>query len=169
MGRSAVVLELLRTQAKDIEALRLRCSKEGETDMKRLATISAAGLMFAAAAFAQSPNTWFEQYHKAKYGRYSPMEEARQRAEQANTAFHEEATTKAAPRTDWVEQYFRAKFGRSSPMEEARQKAEQANTAFHEEVTKAAPRTDWAEQYFRAKFGRSSPMEEARRQSERRR
>lgn len=92
--------------------------------MKRFSTVSAAGLMFAAAAFAQSPNTWLEQYHMAKYGRYSPMEEARQQAGRANTAFHQEVTTGAASRTDWVERYFRAKLGRSSPTEEAPRQSE---------------------------------------------
>jgi len=87
--------------------------------------------MFAAAGLAQPTNSWQEQWFKAKYGRYSPMEEARQKAEQANTAFHEETTPRAerrrepaTPSNSWREQWFKAKYGRYSPMEEARQKAE---------------------------------------------
>ena len=59
------------------------------------------------------------------------MEEARQKAEQANTAFHEETAPRAESRIEpatpinsWRVQWFKAKYGRYSPMEEARQKAE---------------------------------------------
>ena len=119
---------------------------------------------------AQASTTWADQWFRAKFGRPSPTEEARQRAEQASTAFREEPTREvAAPAPTWIEQYYRAKFGRSSPIEEARVKADQANIAFREETTpQAAPAaTNWIEQYYRAKFGRSSPMEEARRKAER--
>ena len=82
--------------------------------------IGASGLM------AASPSdSWLDQWYRAKYGRSSPTEEARQRSEQANTAFREETTRDvAAPANTWLDQWFRAKYGRSSPMEEARQKAE---------------------------------------------
>ena len=52
--------------------------------MKRFITISLVSAMFAAATPAQSSNAWMEQWNKAKTGRYSPMEEARQRAARAN-------------------------------------------------------------------------------------
>jgi len=35
---------------------------------------------------------WIDQWYRAKFGRSSPMEEARQKAEQKNTAFREEST-----------------------------------------------------------------------------
>ena len=97
--------------------------------MKRAFMISFAGLAIAAAGFGQTSNSWFEQWHRAKYGRYSPMEEARQKATQESTAFREETATQPASRTEsgpnsWREQWFKAKYGRYSPMEEARQKAE---------------------------------------------
>jgi hypothetical protein len=118
---------------------------------------------------SQGSNGWLDQWYRAKYGRSSPAEEARQRAEQANTAFREEVAPESAPRANaWLEQWYRAKFGRSSPMEEARQKAERANTAFREEATRevTAPANTWLDQWYKAKFGRNSPTEEARRRAE---
>jgi hypothetical protein len=96
--------------------------------------------MFAAAGLAQSRNPWLEQWFKTKTGHYSPMEEARLRAEQqragqANAALREKTTLQTAPRNEstmrtnpWLEQWFKTKFGHYSPMEEARLRAEQANT-----------------------------------------
>ena len=143
--------------------------------MKSLLMILAASAVFTTGGLAQRSDSWTEQYFRAKYGRSSPMEEARQKAEKATTAWREETAataSKVAPRVNnsWTEQYFRAKFGRNSPMEEARQKAEKATTAWREEATtEVAPRVNnsWTEQYFRAKYGRSSPMEEARQKAER--
>src|SRR6266852_9152273 len=97
---------------------------------------------------SQASNSWLDQWYRAKYGRSSPAEEARQRAEQANTAFREEtAADEVRPANAWLEQWYRAKFGRSSPMEEARQKAARANTAFREETTRevAPPANAWME------------------------
>ena len=102
---------------------------------------------------AQGTNSWLEQWYRTKYGRSSPAEEARQRAEQANTAFREESARKAAPPANaWFEQWYKAKFGRNSPMEEALQKAEGANTAFREETTRevTAPANTWFEQWYKA-------------------
>ena len=107
--------------------------------MRRLVAISLAGAMFAAAGLAQSRNPWLEQWFKTKTGHYSPMEEARlraeqQKAEQASAALREKTTPQAAPRNEStmrtnprLEQWFKTKFGHYSPMEEARLRAEQAN------------------------------------------
>ena len=38
---------------------------------------------------AQTSNPWFEGWYRAKYGRPSPTEEPRIKAEQANTAYRE--------------------------------------------------------------------------------
>ena len=116
----------------------------------------------------QESNTWQDQWFRAKFGRTSPTEEARLKAEQASTAFREELTREAAPAPNWIEQHYRAKYGRSSPMEEARLKAEQENIAFREETTQRAapPATNWIEQHFRAKYGRSSPTEEVRQKTQ---
>jgi hypothetical protein len=103
--------------------------------------------MFAAAGLAQSRNPWLEQWFKTKTGHYSPMEEARLRAEQqrtdqANAALREKSTRQAAPRNEptasanpRLEQWFKTKFGHYSPMEEARLRAEQANKSKQERAS----------------------------------
>ena len=94
---------------------------------------------------------WTEQYFKAKLGRNSPAEDARLRAEGANTAFREAAVDVAAP--DWIEQHLKGKVGRNTPAEEARLRDAQQNTAFRQEpVTVAAP--NWIEQHIKGKLGR---------------
>mgnify|MGYP000138426680 CR=1 FL=1 len=74
---------------------------------------------------APSALSWTEQYVRAKLGRSSPMEEARRKAEQENTAFREEATAdEAAPSAlNWTEQYLKAKFGRDVRIEKTGQRA----------------------------------------------
>jgi hypothetical protein len=113
---------------------------------------------------APTSNSWIDQWYRAKFGRSSPMEEARQKAARANEAFREEPTSEVAkPANTWFDQWYRAKYGRSSPQEEARQKAERANTAFREEPPAVAwPANDWLDQWYKAKYGRNSPMAEAR-------
>jgi len=115
--------------------------------VRRLVAISLAGAMFAAAGLAQSRNPWLEQWFKTKTGHYSPMEEARLRAEQqrtdqANAALREKSTRQAAPRSEStasanprLEQWFKTKFGHYSPTEEARLRAEQANKSKLERAT----------------------------------
>jgi hypothetical protein len=119
--------------------------------------IGANALMAAQAAPAS--NNWVDQLYKAKLGRSSPAEEARLKAERANTAFREEAAAEVTgPANPWLEQFYRTKLGRNSPMEEARLKAERGNTAFREETTpEARPANTWFEDFYRAKFGRSAP------------
>lgn len=108
-------------------------------------------------AAEQKSSAAADQLFKAKLGRSSPAEEARNKAEAESTAFREELSAEAATR-NWKEQYFKAKFGRN-PAQEARQKAEQANTAYREEPTsEAAPAaTNWRDEFFKAKYGRPSP------------
>ena len=79
--------------------------------------IGSNGLMAAPAS-----NTWFEHWYKAKYGRSSPLEEARQRAERAALPA-QPAPKEVRPANDWFEQWYRAKYGQASPRELARQKA----------------------------------------------
>ena len=150
--------------------------------MKRLIQISVATAILATAGFAQSTDTWFEHWHKAKFGRYSAATETRLKVEQAKTAFRQEATGEngrrsAAPQApSWAEQWHKAKYGRYSPAYEAKQRYEQTETAFREEprsraIATTAPsgsRTTntWREQWFKAKYGRYSPMEEARQRAE---
>jgi len=111
--------------------------------VKRLVAISLAGAMFAAAGLAQSSNPWVEQWLKSKTGRYSPMEEARlkaehERAEQTKAAVREDMP-QVTPRTEsatggspWVEQWLKTKTGRYSPAEEARLRAAKANKSKQE-------------------------------------
>src|SRR5439155_10105347 len=83
---------------------------------------------------AQTSNAWMDQWYRAKFGRSSPAEESRLKAEQASTAFREETRHEAAgPANAWFEQWYKAKFGRNSPAEEARQRAEKESTAFRNE------------------------------------
>jgi hypothetical protein len=92
----------------------------------RSALLSGALLMGASGLMAQTNDSWREQWFKTKFGSYSPMEQARQRAEAANTAYREEATTeteRVAPADAWREQWFKTKFGSYSPMEQARRRA----------------------------------------------
>ena len=120
--------------------------------MNRVYVLLAAGAMFAA---GQDRST--DQYFKAKHGRSTPKTEARQKAEQANTAWREDPTR----RDTQAEDAFKAKHGRNTPKEEARQKAEQANTAWREDQSAAVDRSDTqAEQVFKAKYGRSTPRKQ---------
>ncbi len=110
---------------------------------------------------AQTSNSWLDQWYRAKFGRPSPAEEARLKAEQTSTAFREETRYEASPTNAWFEQWYKAKFGRNSPAEEARQRAERESTAFREEPKrerKTAPANDWLDQWFRAKYGRPAPV-----------
>ena len=114
---------------------------------------------------APASDRWAEKLFEAKFGRPSPHEEARGKAELENTAFREElAAEKQSFSAKRIEEYFKAKFGRSLPSEEARRKGELENTAFREEAPnaeRAAARLNWTEQYSRAKWGRDLGKEKA--------
>jgi hypothetical protein len=133
--------------------------------MKRLMkNILVAGALVVGAngLFAgQASNDWLDQLYKAKIGR-APFAEARQRAEQANTVYREEATPNAVkPANTWFEDFHRAKYGRSSPAEEARLRAESANTVYREEINPPAakPANTWRDDFWKAKFGRPFPSD----------
>ena len=110
---------------------------------------------------AQASNDWFEQWHRAKYGRSSLVEEARQKAESANTAFREEPTT-IRPANTWFEDWYKAKYGHPSPRQEARLKAERESTAFREEPTATRAANTWLQDWYKAKYGRPYPLESGR-------
>lgn len=129
----------------------------------------ARSILFAGALFmgasglmaAQASNAWLDQWYRAKLGRPSPAEEARLKAERANTAFREETRHKASVQYAWFEPWYKAKFGRNSPAEEARQRAEKESTAFREELRqerKTSPANEWLDQWYRAKYGRPAPV-----------
>lgn len=148
--------------------------------MKRLIQISFATLIVATAGFAQSTNTWLDQWYKTKFGRYSPSTEARLNAEQGNATFPQTATSNDVPKlavqrqVSWVEQWHKAKYGRYSAAYEAAQKTERTETAFREQfpaqserkAAATAPASSWREQWYKAKYGRYSPMEEARQRAQ---
>lgn len=104
---------------------------------------------------APASNDWLEQWYKAKYGRPSPSEEARLKADRESAAFREETLHVATPRSNWIEDHFKAKLGRNTPAEEARIKAEHESSAFREEPAReTAPAKTQSEEWFRAKYGR---------------
>lgn len=70
----------------------------------RSADMTVARLMGANALLAGSEN-FIDQFYKAKFGRLSPITEARLRAEQANAAYREEATPKAKILNTWLEDF----------------------------------------------------------------
>jgi hypothetical protein len=107
---------------------------------------------------SQVSNDRYEQWYKAKYGRNSPQEEARQNAER-KTTFREEAVREIGPANDWLDQLRKAKLGRSSVAEEARQRAEQPIPT--ETAGKGVrPANTWLEDLRKAKLGRSSAVQE---------
>lgn len=120
---------------------------------------------------AQASSTWADQWFRAKFGRPSPAEDARKKADRANAPFRQEAAPEVAPAAanNWIEQHYRAKYGRNTPMEEARQKAERAKTAVRQKGARegSLPANNWIEQHYRAKYGRNTPMEEARQKAAR--
>jgi hypothetical protein len=123
-------------------------------------TILTGALVLGTNVLLAISNDYIEQWHKAKLGRNSPMEEARMDAEQANAAYREEAASASANSADiWREYFFKAKSGRSSPMEEARLKALGEGTAYREETAPEAPAAanTWQEDFLRAKLGRTPP------------
>lgn len=82
---------------------------------------------------AQTSNSGFEHWYRAKYGRPSPTEQVR-----LNTRQEKAATPEATPAPVAVaanggfEQWYRAKYGRPSPSEEARLTTQQVNPASSE-------------------------------------
>lgn len=126
-----------------------------------------AGVMATAAgsmAVAQTSNSQFEQWYRAKYGRPAPVGGARMGEEQAKTAYREVTVTQAAaPANTWFEGWYRAKYGRPSPTEQARIDAELAGIAYREVPSTEAqkPGSAWYDGWYRAKFGRPSPTEVA--------
>ena len=116
--------------------------------------VSLAALL-AGVAFAQPGGTWFEQWHKAKFGQPTPAQQAQARADSANSAWRQAPTAvdPAAARQWANEQRFMSKYGRHTPSEEARQNAAMGNSAF-----RAAPsgplENTWSRDYMKANLGR---------------
>ncbi|HBY62418.1 MAG TPA: hypothetical protein DEH78_21555 [Solibacterales bacterium] len=110
-------------------------------------------------AFAQSSNSYVEQWHKAKFGRPTATAEARAKAEADSTAYRADpkAERKAKP-ASWTEERHKAKYGRNTPAEEARQREEAASTAYREDTSakKEDPNSADARrrEFFKAKYGR---------------
>jgi hypothetical protein len=116
-----------------------------------LLAMGVSGLMAAPAS-----NDWFDQWYKVKFGRPSPAEEARIKADRESTAFRQEASSQVAPSpVSWIEEHFKTKLGRNTPAEEARQNADRETTAFRAEPGRElAPARTRFEEWYRAKYGR---------------
>ena len=99
-----------------------------------------------------SANPASELWFRAKFGRSSPAEEARQRTEMASTAFRTAPRSVTAP---WTDEWFRAKHGRPSPSEQARLDAEQASSAFRQGDSTLQPNRNWFGEWHKARFGRN--------------
>ena len=79
---------------------------------------------------AQTSNSSFEQWYRAKYGRPSPTEQARLNPPQRNAVSPEaKQTSNAISANGGFEQWYRAKYGHPSPAEEARLKTSEINSA----------------------------------------
>jgi len=130
--------------------------------MKRLlknVLIAGAFMVGANGLFGQTSNDWLDQIYKAKLGR-APFAEARQRAEEKNTVYREEATPAAvSPANNWFENFFKAKYGVAPPSEEARLRAEAASTAYRSEenVASTKPANTWHIDHCKAKYGQVPP------------
>jgi hypothetical protein len=112
--------------------------------------MGANGLMAAPVSDDQ-----FNEWYKKKYGRNTPAEEARLKAERDATAFREETRHVAPAQPNWIEQHFKGKLGRNTPAEEARLKAERDSTAAREEpAPQAAPARSWFDEWYHKKYGR---------------
>jgi hypothetical protein len=110
----------------------------------------------SSAAFSESKVNAAEERFKAKFGRYTPAEEARRAEAEANTAYRDAAPAKkAVPQNVWSEQRHQAKFGRPSPAEEAKINEEKNNSAYRDASTPPVDR--WHDNYFQTKFGRPAP------------
>jgi hypothetical protein len=125
--------------------------------MKRLAKIPFTAALFAGVALAQSSTSLSEQWFRTKFGHPSPAEQARLKAEAANTAYRDATPADSNPSTI-TDAWFRTKFGRFSPAEEARRKADAANTAFRDDGSGSKPDPDrWIRDFYKQKYGREMP------------
>ena len=119
-----------------------------------LRSIIVTGALMSAASglMAQSGPTYFEQWYKAKYGHPTASEEARLKAERANSAYREEKTP-AAPQLSYMDQFFKAKLGVYTPATEARLRVERENSAFRSEPQHAPAQPSYIDQWLRVKQG----------------
>ena len=141
------------------------------------------GAMLSFTAFAWQGDPMAEERYKLKYGRYTPAEEARQKAlkEARGKAADESdvsaccrkmnAALKKSGRETFADERFRVKYGRSAPATEARAATDAEVAAAHvskcielgkcsmmraEAAPKPALKESWTEAWLRAKYGRST-------------
>lgn len=156
----------------------------------KTAMVLFAGVVIATTALAAQGDPMAEERYRMKYGRYTPAEEARQKAAKARAADvteyvgqsccrhmkHENSAEKVTPNSASSEAHFKMKYGRATPGAEARAKAAEEQVATHIRkcaeldrcplvaVKNATSSTNVAvsnsEAWFRAKYGRSAPSEE---------
>ena len=129
-----------------------------KTFVRNILITGSLAIFASSSMVAQTSNTGFEQWYRAKYGRPSPTEQARLKTPQVVAA-----STEATPPTVVVsanggfEQWYHAKYGRPSPTEEARLETQQINSASPEAPpTVAASANSGFEQRYQAQYGHQS-------------
>lgn len=118
-----------------------------------LVTIGANGLLAA-----QTSSTWAEQFYRAKHGRPSPTEEARNATTAPSTTLTASATVyrPLANENAWLEQWFLDKYGRHTPKVEARLREVALANRATELGEASAPVDTRFDNWYRAKYGRTS-------------
>jgi hypothetical protein len=149
-----------------------------------------AGVMISTTALATQGDPMAEERYRMKYGRYTPAEEARQKAAKERSADatayvgqsccrhmkHETTVERVTLNSASTEAYFKMKYGRSIPGAEAREKAAEEQVAMHirkcaeldrcplvavENATSSRNvAASNSDAWFRAKYGRSVPSVE---------
>ena len=125
--------------------------------MKRIVNsiLLTGALALGVSGLMAESNNFSEQWYKRKYGRPSPAEEARLKAERESTAFREESATAEPVKRNWIEDYFKAKLNRNTPAEEKRLKDERESSAFREEPTREpTPIRTRFDEWYHKKYGR---------------
>jgi hypothetical protein len=110
----------------------------------RTTIVLLTGAVLSLTLFGGSADSSAEERYRMKYGRYTPAEEVRQKAQreaQANAATAAEVATccrymnaslqNARVADTFVESHFRIKYGQGTPAAEARQRAAAEETAAH--------------------------------------
>lgn len=130
-----------------------------KTFVRNILITGSLAIFASSSIVAQTSNTGFEQWYRAKYGRPAPTEQARLDTQRANAAAPDATRpTVAVSSNAGFEQWYRAKYGRPSPTEEARLEALHLDSASPVATpsTVAASADSGFEQRYQAKYGHPS-------------
>jgi len=136
-----------------------------KSSLKSVLFTSALAIITINTLFAQSSNVGFEQWHRAKFGRPSPSEQARLNTQPVNApSANAAAVMSAESANSGFEQRYRMKTGRPTPAIEASLMSQQPGPADSSAAQPAIAVTidSGFERRYEAKYGRLSPTEEAR-------